>query len=103
MQSYDAIIVGAGQAGPPLADKLTQAGWTVCLVERKRFGGTCVNTGCMPTKTLVASAYAAHLAWQVRSLKPENGALALKLFKSNREAGLLLLFAIAAGSLGVVS
>ncbi|MGV3577576.1 FAD-containing oxidoreductase [Brevundimonas sp.] len=62
MQSFDAIIVGAGQAGPPLADKLTQAGWTVCLIERKRFGGTCVNTGCMPTKTLVASAYAAHLA-----------------------------------------
>lgn len=62
MQSYDAIIIGAGQAGPPLADKLTQAGQTVCLVERKRFGGTCVNTGCMPTKTLVASAYAAHLA-----------------------------------------
>lgn len=62
MQAFDAIIVGAGQAGPPLAEKLTQAGQTVCLVERKRFGGTCVNTGCMPTKTLVASAYAAHLA-----------------------------------------
>ncbi|WP_309627638.1 FAD-containing oxidoreductase [Brevundimonas sp.] len=62
MQAYDAIIVGAGQAGPPLAGRLTEAGWTVCLVERKRFGGTCVNTGCMPTKTLVASAYAAHLA-----------------------------------------
>lgn len=62
MQAYDAIIVGAGQAGPPLAQRLTLAGQTVCLVERKRFGGTCVNTGCMPTKTLVASAYAAHLA-----------------------------------------
>lgn len=62
MQAFDAIIVGAGQAGPALAGRLTEAGWTVALVERKDFGGTCVNTGCMPTKTLVASAYAAHLA-----------------------------------------
>lgn len=61
-QSFDAIIIGAGQAGPSLAGRLTDAGWTVALVERKDFGGTCVNTGCMPTKTLVASAYAAHLA-----------------------------------------
>jgi len=62
MQRFDAIIVGAGQAGPALAGRLTGAGQTVCLVERKYFGGTCVNTGCMPTKALVASAYAAHLA-----------------------------------------
>ena len=61
-QSFDAIIIGAGQAGPSLAGRLTAAGQTVALVERKDFGGTCVNTGCMPTKTLVASAYAAHLA-----------------------------------------
>jgi pyruvate/2-oxoglutarate dehydrogenase complex dihydrolipoamide dehydrogenase (E3) component len=61
-QRFDAIIIGAGQAGPSLAGRLTAAGWTVALVERKAFGGTCVNTGCMPTKTLVASAYAAHLA-----------------------------------------
>jgi len=59
---FDAIIVGAGQAGPPLAGKLTEAGWTVALVERKLFGGTCVNAGCTPTKALVASAHAAHLA-----------------------------------------
>ncbi len=59
---FDAIIIGAGQAGPPLAGRLTQAGMTVALIERKLFGGTCVNTGCMPTKTLVASAHAAHLA-----------------------------------------
>jgi pyruvate/2-oxoglutarate dehydrogenase complex dihydrolipoamide dehydrogenase (E3) component len=59
---FDAIIVGAGQAGPPLADRLTGAGMKVALVERHLVGGTCVNTGCMPTKTLVASAYAAHLA-----------------------------------------
>ena len=59
---YDALIIGAGQAGPPLAGRLTAAGMSVALVERKLFGGTCVNTGCIPTKTLVASAYAAHLA-----------------------------------------
>ena len=59
---FDAIIVGAGQAGPPLAGRLTAAGMTVALVERKLVGGTCVNTGCMPTKTLIASARAMHLA-----------------------------------------
>jgi len=58
----DAIIVGTGQAGPPLAARLAAAGKTVAVIERHLFGGTCVNTGCMPTKTLVASAYAAHLA-----------------------------------------
>ena len=62
MTAFDAIIIGAGQAGPPLAGRLTAAGMTVAFVERHLFGGTCVNTGCMPTKTLVASAYAAHLA-----------------------------------------
>ena len=61
-QHFDAIVVGAGQAGPSLAGRLTAAGMKVALVERKLFGGTCVNTGCMPTKTLIASAYAAHLA-----------------------------------------
>ncbi|MDB5850332.1 MAG: mercuric reductase [Rhodoferax sp.] len=61
-QTFDAIIVGAGQAGPPLAGRLTAAGQRVAIVERKLFGGTCVNTGCMPTKTLVASARAAHVA-----------------------------------------
>src|SRR5580704_17061717 len=60
--TYDALIIGAGQAGPPLAGRLTAAGMSVGLIERHLFGGTCVNTGCMPTKTLVASAYAAHLA-----------------------------------------
>ncbi len=62
MTEFDAIIIGAGQAGPPLANRLTSAGMSVALIERKLFGGTCVNTGCTPTKTLVASAYAAHLA-----------------------------------------
>jgi pyruvate/2-oxoglutarate dehydrogenase complex dihydrolipoamide dehydrogenase (E3) component len=62
IHTFDAIVVGAGQAGPSLAGRLTNAGMTVALVERKLFGGTCVNTGCTPTKTLVASAYAAYLA-----------------------------------------
>src|SRR6188472_2911601 len=61
-RTFDAIIIGAGQAGPPLAGRLTAAGQSVALIERKLVGGTCVNTGCMPTKALVASAYAAHLA-----------------------------------------
>ncbi|SEE91134.1 Pyruvate/2-oxoglutarate dehydrogenase complex, dihydrolipoamide dehydrogenase (E3) component [Rhizobiales bacterium GAS191] len=61
-RQFDAIIIGAGQAGPSLAGRLTAAGMTVAMIERKLFGGTCVNTGCTPTKTLVASAYAAHLA-----------------------------------------
>ena len=59
---FDAIIIGAGQAGPPMAGRLTAAGLRVAVVERNLFGGTCVNTGCKPTKTLVASAYAAQLA-----------------------------------------
>ncbi|MBX7433227.1 FAD-containing oxidoreductase [Mycobacterium sp. Y57] len=59
---FDAIIVGAGQAGPPLAGRLTADGQTVAVIERKLVGGTCVNYGCIPTKTLVASAHAAHLA-----------------------------------------
>ncbi|CAM3381678.1 mercuric reductase [Mycobacterium intermedium] len=61
-QHFDAIVVGAGQAGPPLAGRLTAAGQRVAVIERKHVGGTCVNTGCIPTKTLVASAHAAHLA-----------------------------------------
>jgi pyruvate/2-oxoglutarate dehydrogenase complex dihydrolipoamide dehydrogenase (E3) component len=59
---FDAIVIGAGQAGPALAERLSDAGMSVALIERKLFGGTCVNTGCMPTKALVASAHAAHIA-----------------------------------------
>ena len=59
---FDAIIIGTGQAGPALAARLSDSGMKVAIIERKLFGGTCVNTGCVPTKTLVASAYAAHLA-----------------------------------------
>jgi pyruvate/2-oxoglutarate dehydrogenase complex dihydrolipoamide dehydrogenase (E3) component len=59
---FDAIVIGTGQAGPSLAGRLTGAGMTVAVIERHLIGGTCVNTGCKPTKTLVASAYAAYQA-----------------------------------------
>ena len=62
MNKFDAIIIGTGQAGPSLAARFSAAGKTVAIIERHKFGGTCVNTGCIPTKTLVASAYAAHVA-----------------------------------------
>src|SRR4249919_925453 len=59
---YDAIVIGTGQAGPSLAVRLADTGMKVAIIERKRFGGTCVNNGCIPTKTLIASARAAHIA-----------------------------------------
>ena len=62
MPDYDAIIIGTGQSGPALARRLVAAGRKVAIIERKLFGGTCVNVGCTPTKTLVASAYVAHVA-----------------------------------------
>ena len=61
-KNYDAIIIGTGQAGPSLAVRLASAKMKVAVIERKRFGGTCVNNGCIPTKTLIASARAAHVA-----------------------------------------
>ena len=60
--SFDAIVVGTGQAGPSLVARLAGAGWKVAVVEERSFGGTCVNNGCTPTKAMVASAYAAHVA-----------------------------------------
>ena len=59
---YDVVVIGTGQSGPSLAARFAAAGLHVAIVERDKFGGTCVNNGCIPTKTLVASAYAAHLA-----------------------------------------
>ena len=61
-ERYDAIVIGAGQAGPALCARLDREGQKTALIERRLIGGTCVNTGCIPTKTLVASAHAAHLA-----------------------------------------
>jgi len=62
VKHFDAIIIGTGQAGPPMAARFAAAGKTVAIVERGKFGGTCVNTGCTPTKTLIASAEAIHVA-----------------------------------------
>ena len=62
MPNFDAIIIGTGQSGPALARRLVAAGWKVAIIEREQFGGTCINTGCTPTKTLIASAHAAHVA-----------------------------------------
>jgi pyruvate/2-oxoglutarate dehydrogenase complex dihydrolipoamide dehydrogenase (E3) component len=72
MPRYDAIVLGSGQAGNPLAQKLADHGWSVALVEKGPLGGTCVNTGCTPTKTMVASAQVAYYArqaarWGVRT------------------------------------
>src|ERR1700745_2876713 len=62
MPNHDAIVIGTGQSGPALARRLVAAGQKVAVIERKFFGGTCVNNGCTPTKTLAASTYAAFLA-----------------------------------------
>src|SRR5438552_17076955 len=61
-ESFVAIVIGTGQAGPGLAVRLAQTGRKTAILERNRFGGTCVNTGCIPTKTLIASARAAYVA-----------------------------------------
>jgi pyruvate/2-oxoglutarate dehydrogenase complex dihydrolipoamide dehydrogenase (E3) component len=72
MPKFDAIVIGSGQAGNPLSQRLADRGWSVALIERSQLGGTCVNTGCTPTKTMVASAQVAHYArnasrWGVRT------------------------------------
>ena len=64
--NFDAIVIGAGQAGPPLAVRLAKAGRKTAIVERKLLGGTCVNVGCIPTKTLIASARVAHMTRRAR-------------------------------------
>src|SRR3954454_20594414 len=68
MRTFDAIIVGSGQGGTPLSKKLAKAGWRTALVEKRFIGGTCVNTGCTPTKTMIASAKAAYTVANARAL-----------------------------------
>ena len=72
--AYDAIVIGTGQAGPPLVARLVKAGMKVAIVERKLFGGTCVNTGCIPTKAMVASAYAAQMVRRAAEFGVDTGA-----------------------------
>jgi pyruvate/2-oxoglutarate dehydrogenase complex dihydrolipoamide dehydrogenase (E3) component len=80
-KSYDAIIIGTGQAGPFLAIKMAQAGHKVAIIERHLFGGTCVNTGCIPTKTLVASARAAYVARRAAEFGVNTGAVSVDMKK----------------------
>jgi pyruvate/2-oxoglutarate dehydrogenase complex dihydrolipoamide dehydrogenase (E3) component len=88
---FDAIIVGAGQAGPPLAGRLTAVGQRVAIVERKHVGGTCVNTGCIPTKTLVASAHAAQLARRGAEYGIGTGSVSVDMAKVKaRKDGIML-------------
>lgn len=86
--TFDAIVVGAGQAGPSLAVRLAGAGWKTALVERKLFGGTCVNTGCTPTKAMVASAHAAHLARRGRDFGFQTGEITvdMRAVKARKDA-----------------
>jgi len=87
-KKFDAIVVGTGQAGPALAARLAGAGMTVAVIERDRFGGTCVNNGCTPTKTLVASAYAAQLARRAAEYGVETGPVRvdMKKVKARKDA-----------------
>lgn len=78
-RSFDAIVIGAGQAGPSLAARLAASGRTVAIVERHLVGGTCVNTGCMPTKTLVASAHAAHIARRGADFGVQTGPISIDM------------------------
>ena len=75
MKKFDAIVIGAGQAGPPLAEKLTQDGQRTAIIERNLFGGTCVNVGCIPTKTLVGSARVAQLARRAAEFGVDTGTI----------------------------
>ena len=87
--TYDAIIIGTGQAGPPLARRLAGAGMKVAIIERRLFGGTCVNTGCIPTKTMVASAYAAHMARRAAEFgveTPGSVSVDMKRVKARKDA-----------------
>ncbi len=88
-KTYDAIIIGTGQAGPFLAQRLAAAGMKVAIIERKLFGGTCVNTGCTPTKAMVASAHAAHMVRRAADFGVVNNGPAsvdMKVVKSRKDA-----------------
>src|ERR1700750_462286 len=80
-EHYDAIVIGNGQAGPFLAVRLAKAGRKVAIIERHLFGGTCVNTGCIPTKSLVASARVAHVARRASEFGVNTGSVTVDMRK----------------------
>ena len=80
-QRYDAIVIGAGQAGTPLSKALADAGMHTALVERAHVGGTCVNEGCTPTKTMVASGRVAYLARRAADYGVRTGPISIDLVK----------------------
>ena len=77
--TYDAIVIGSGQGGNPLSHALADRGWQVALIEREHLGGTCINTGCTPTKTMVASAQVAHYARAAKRWGVTTGRVAVDL------------------------
>src|ERR1700746_2839551 len=79
MDQYDAIIIGAGQAGGPLSTALAQAGQKTALIEREHVGGTCINEGCTPTKTMVASARVAYLARRAADYGVQTGPVSVDM------------------------
>ena len=79
MPRYDAVVIGSGQAGNPLSQKLADQGWTVALIEKENLGGTCVNTRCTPTKTMIASAQVAHYARHAANWGVQAGAVRVDL------------------------
>src|SRR4051795_4020326 len=78
---YDAIVIGAGQAGGPLSTTLARAGWKTALIERVHVGGTCINEGCTPTKTMVASGRVAYLARRGAGYGVETGPIRIDMAK----------------------
>ena len=80
-EKCDAIIIGSGQGGGPLATTLAKAGWKEALIEREYVGGTCVNRGCTPTKTMVASARVAYLTRRAADYGVQTGPIAIDMKK----------------------
>src|SRR5580693_9884346 len=76
---YDAIVIGAGQAGGPLSTALARAGWKVAIIEREHVGGTCINEGCTPTKTMVASARVAYLSRRAADYGVQHGSVSVDM------------------------
>src|SRR5579864_3105069 len=84
IEQYDAIIIGAGQAGGPLSTTLARAGWKTAIIERVHVGGTCINVGCTPTKTMVASARVAYLARRATDYGVHTGPVHVQLAEVRR-------------------